>query len=148
VHILIVGAAGMVGRKLTQALVARGEVGGRSIEQLTLADVVRPEAPKFGGKVETMAADLSASGAAASLIGKRPDLIFHLAAIVSGEAESDFENGYRVNLDGTRRLIEAVYKRGEGYKPKVVFTSSIAVFGAPKKVSSLRPQPPPPWRPR
>ena len=61
----------------------------------------------------------------------RPDLIFHLAAIVSGEAEADFDKGYRINLDGTRFLFEAIRKLGGGYKPKVIFTSSIAVFGAP-----------------
>ena len=58
-------------------------------------------------------------------------MIFHLAGVVSGEAETDFDKGYRVNLDGTRALIEAVRAVGDGYKPKVVFTSSIAVFGAP-----------------
>jgi nucleoside-diphosphate-sugar epimerase len=73
--------------------------------------------------------DLSAPGEAEKLIAQRPDTIFHLAAIVSGEAEADFEKGYRVNLDGTRRLFEAIRK--ENYKPRVIFTSSIAVFGAP-----------------
>ena len=58
-------------------------------------------------------------------------MIFHLAGVVSGEAETDFEKGYRVNLDGTRALLEAIRAVGGGYKPKVVFTSSIAVFGAP-----------------
>ena len=61
----------------------------------------------------------------------RPDVIFHLAGVVSGEAETDFEKGYRVNLDGTRALLEAIRAVGDGYKPKLVFTSSIAVFGAP-----------------
>jgi nucleoside-diphosphate-sugar epimerase len=58
-------------------------------------------------------------------------VIFHHAAIVSGEAEADFEKGYRVNLDGTRAVLEAVRKTGDGYRPRLVFTSSIAVFGAP-----------------
>lgn len=58
-------------------------------------------------------------------------MIFHLAAIVSGEAEADFDKGYRINLDGTRRLYDAVRAIGEGYKPRFVFTSSVAVFGAP-----------------
>ena len=58
-------------------------------------------------------------------------MIFHLAGVVSGEAETDFEKGYRVNLDGTRALLEAIRAAGGGYKPKFVFTSSIAVFGAP-----------------
>jgi len=58
-------------------------------------------------------------------------VIFHLAAIVSGEAEADFDKGYRINLDGTRALLEAIRKVGDGYRPKMVFTSSVAAFGAP-----------------
>jgi nucleoside-diphosphate-sugar epimerase len=73
--------------------------------------------------------DLSAPGEAEKLVASRPELIFHLAAIVSGEAEADFDKGYRVNLDGTRRLFDAIRK--ENYRPRVVFTSSIAVFGSP-----------------
>ncbi|HEX4296906.1 MAG TPA: D-erythronate dehydrogenase [Devosia sp.] len=132
-HILVIGAAGMIGRKLTQALVATGKVGDRPIERLTLADIVGPEAPRFDGAVETVATDLSAPGAAAAIIARRPDLIFHLAAIVSGEAEADFEKGYRINLDGTRQLLEAIRLEGakSPYRPRLVFTSSIAVFGAP-----------------
>jgi len=76
------------------------------------------------------AGDLSAAGAAATLISDRPDVIFHLAAIVSGEAEADFAKGYRINLDGTRDLFDAICA-AEDYVPRVVFTSSIAVFGAP-----------------
>ena len=76
-------------------------------------------------------ADFSEKGIANTLIQERPDVIFHLAAIVSGDAEANFEKGYRINLDGTRRLFEAIRKLGDGYRPKLVFTSSIAVFGAP-----------------
>ena len=133
-HILVIGAAGMVGRKLTQALVKDGELGGKPIERFTLADVVAADKPAdFAGAVESVAADLSAPGVAASLVAKRPDLIFHLAAIVSGEAEADFEKGYRINLDGTRLLLEAIRLEGQRspYKPRLVFTSSIAVFGTP-----------------
>ena len=75
--------------------------------------------------------DLSAPGVAETLVAERPDTIVHLAAIVSGEAEADFEKGYRINLDGTQRLLEAIRKVGDGYRPRLVFTSSIAVFGAP-----------------
>ena len=132
-HILIIGAAGMVGRKLTQALVEAGTVGGKPIERLTLADIVAAEVPAFAGAVETLAVDVSEAAVAAQLVGKRPDLIFHLAAIVSGEAEADFDKGYRINLDGTRYLLEAIRLEGARapYKPRLVFTSSIAVFGAP-----------------
>jgi nucleoside-diphosphate-sugar epimerase len=80
--------------------------------------------------VKTRAADLAAAGVADKAVSERPDVIFHLAGVVSGEAETDFDKGYRVNLDGTRALLEAV-RAVSGYKPKVVFTSSIAVFGAP-----------------
>ncbi|MBK8086055.1 MAG: SDR family oxidoreductase [Devosia sp.] len=132
-HILIIGAAGMVGRKLTSALVRAGRIGGKEITRLTLADVVLPEAIPFSGEVKTKVADLSVPGEAVSMIARRPDLIFHLAAIVSGEAEADFDKGYRINLDGTRYLLEAIRQEGlkSPYKPRVVFTSSIAVFGAP-----------------
>lgn len=133
-HVLIIGAAGMVGRKLTAALVKAGRVSGKDIERLTLADVVAPEAVEFGGTVDAVAVDLSAPGTAEKLVSGRPDLIFHLAAIVSGEAEADFDKGYRINLDGTRFLLEAVRQEGlknGPYVPRVIFTSSIAVFGAP-----------------
>ena len=114
-NILIIGAAGMLGRKLVLALIARkGAIRGRAIERLTLADIIMPETPRFSGAVETIAADLSEPAAADRLVAARPDLIFHLAAIVSGEAEADFEKGYRVNLDGTRALFEAIRRGGRG----------------------------------
>jgi nucleoside-diphosphate-sugar epimerase len=132
-HILIIGAAGMVGRKLTASLVNAGQVGGKEIVKLTLADVIKPELVPHNGAVEIIATDLSVPGAAQALVASRPDLVFHLAAIVSGEAEADFEKGYRINLDGTRLLLEAIRLEGikRPYFPKLVFTSSIAVFGAP-----------------
>jgi nucleoside-diphosphate-sugar epimerase len=129
--ILVIGAAGMIGRKLVRALAGRGELGGREITKFILSDIVAPARPDFAGPVETVAADLSEPGQAEALIRTRPEVIFHLAAIVSGEAEADFEKGYRVNLDGTRRLFEAIRLAGGGYRPKLVFTSSIAVFGEP-----------------
>lgn len=129
-HILITGAAGMIGRKLTARLVKDGGLNGKSIDRLTMIDVAAPEKPTgFSGAVELSASDLSAPGIAAKAIAGKPDVIFHLAGVVSGEAEMDFEKGYRVNLDGTRALLDAV--RAANYKPKFVFTSSIAVFGAP-----------------
>jgi nucleoside-diphosphate-sugar epimerase len=79
--------------------------------------------------MRVMTGDLPAPGEAARLVADRPDVVFHLAAIVSGEAEQDFDKGYRINLDGTRGLLEAV--RAAGYVPRFVFASSIAVFGAP-----------------
>ncbi len=133
-HVLIIGAAGMVGRKLTAALLKAGQVGGKPLSKLTLTDVIEPQKVAFSGTVETSAADLSAPATAATLVAGRPDLVFHLAAIVSGEAEADFDKGYRINLDGTRYLLEAIRQEGlksGPYLPRLVFTSSIAVFGAP-----------------
>jgi D-erythronate 2-dehydrogenase len=132
VHILVTGAAGMIGRKLTERLARDNGLNGRQIDKLTLFDVVPPlQALNFAGRVETMAADLSSSDSAAAAIKERPDVIFHLAGVVSGEAELDFDKGYRVNLDGTRALLEAIRATGDGYRPRLVYTSSIAVFGAP-----------------
>ena len=133
-HVLILGAAGMIGRKLTARLVADGHVGGRAIERLTLADVVGPQLPAgTTGQVDFIATDLATPGEAERLIEGRPDLVFHLAAVVSGEAEADFEKGYGVNLDGTRALLDAIRAAhsASGYLPRLVFTSSIAVYGAP-----------------
>lgn len=133
-HILVIGAAGMVGRKLTDRLVANGGLGGKAVGKLTLVDVVPPSTPaSFAGTAKVLTADLSQPGEAEKLIVARPDIIFHLAAIVSGEAEADFDKGYRINLDGTRFLFEAVRQEGlrAPYRPRLVFTSSIAVFGAP-----------------
>jgi D-erythronate 2-dehydrogenase len=130
VKILITGGTGMVGRKLADRLAADGHIGGKPISSLTLHDVVagpRPPDPSF--PVDSVVSDLSVLGKAERLVASRPDLIFHLAAIVSGEAEQDFDKGYRVNVDGTRYLLEAVRKAGN--RPRLVFTSSIAVYGAP-----------------
>jgi len=130
-HVLILGAAGMIGRKLTARLVADGHVGGRGIERVTLVDVVAPPEPAgASGLAEPVAADLTVPGTAGRLVEGRPELIVHLAAVVSGEAESDFDKGYRVNLDGTRALLDAVRASG-GYRPRLVFTSSVAVYGTP-----------------
>jgi D-erythronate 2-dehydrogenase len=130
-HILITGAAGMIGRKLTERLVIDRALNGQPVDKLTLIDVVAPLRPAgFSDHVKTRAADLAEPGVAEKAVSERPDVIFHLAGVVSGEAETDFDKGYRVNLDGTRALLEAV-RAVSGYKPKVVFTSSIAVFGAP-----------------
>ncbi len=132
-HILIIGAAGMIGAKLTARLVADGRLGGTAVERLTLVDIVEPRRPQTAIPVTAGAADLSAPGVPARLVATRPDVIFHLAAVVSGEAEADFDKGYRINLDGTRGLFEAIRHEGlkAPYRPRVVFTSSIAVFGAP-----------------
>ena len=129
-NILIIGGAGMIGRKVAERLAREGALGGKAIGKLTLYDVV-PGAVPAGAKmpVDVKTGDLPTSGEAAKLVADKPDVIFHLAAIVSGEAEQDFDKGYRINMDGTRSVLEAV--RAVGYVPRLVFASSIAVFGAP-----------------
>ncbi|RBP17208.1 nucleoside-diphosphate-sugar epimerase [Roseiarcus fermentans] len=133
-HILVTGAAGMLGRKLTESFAKLGGPGGAAVDALTLIDVVEPEAPTgFAGRTVARAVDIAAAGAAEAVVAGRPDLVFHLAAIVSGEAEADFDKGYRINLDATRSLFDAIRAANGafGYRARVVFASSIAVFGAP-----------------
>jgi D-erythronate 2-dehydrogenase len=133
--VLIVGAAGMIGRKLTQRLARDGRVAGKRIDEARLVDIVAPaplEAP-FPADVEAF--DIAAPYIPPKLVADRPDMIFLLASVVSGEAEADFDKGYAINLGGTLGLFEAIRREhilsGGAYRPRLVFTSSIAVFGAP-----------------
>ncbi len=122
----------MLGRKLAARLATDGRLADVPVEQLILVDANESECPAVEApQVEGIVADLSEPDTATDLVSRRPDVIFHLAAIVSGEAESDFERGYRVNVDGTRLLLDAVRAVGPGYRPRIVFASSIAVFGSP-----------------
>jgi nucleoside-diphosphate-sugar epimerase len=132
VKVLVLGAAGMIGRKLTARLAKDAALGGRPIDEVALHDIVSPEQPSGATfPMKASFSDLATAGEAEKLLAGRPEVIFHLAAVVSGEAEADFEKGYRVNLEGTLRLFEAIRAIGDGYRPRLVFTSSIAVFGAP-----------------
>lgn len=129
-QVLVTGAAGMIGQKLLARLAREPRIGGKPIERITLVDVVEPSVPKgVPFKVDTRTGDLSLPGEAMAAVADSPQMIFHLAGVVSGEAETDFEKGYRVNIDGTRFLFDAIRQRE--YKPRVVFTSSAAVYGGP-----------------
>ena len=132
-HILILGAAGMIGQKLLQRLAKTPGLFGFDVSELTLADAVPPVVPEGLAGASALTVDLASAGTADRLVAGRPDLIFHLAAVVSGEAEADFEKGYAVNLDGSRDLFEAIRREAmrEPYCPRVVFASSLAVFGDP-----------------
>ncbi|WP_274627840.1 D-erythronate dehydrogenase [Arvimicrobium flavum] len=130
-RILMTGAAGMIGRKLTSRLIKDGTLRGRKITALDLHDIVPAQTPDAPGiAIRTLTGDMADAGAAEKLIADRPDVIFHLAGIVSGEAEANFDLGYRVNFDGTRALLDAV-RLAEGYQPRLVFASTIAVYGGP-----------------
>jgi len=130
-RILVTGGGGMIGRKLAERLARDGTLGGTPIAALELVDVAPPVEPAGASfAVATRVADLADAGVAAALVAGRPDVVFHLAAIPSGGAEADLLGGYRANLDGTRFLAEAI-RDLDGYVPRVVFSSTIAVFGAP-----------------
>jgi nucleoside-diphosphate-sugar epimerase len=128
-RILIIGAAGMVGRKLAQRLVREGSLGLETISEMVCVDVA--PAPALGAGVQTVVADVTQPEVMVDLIARRPDVIIDLAAVVSGEAEDDFDKGYRVNLDATRHLLEAIRLAGPSYAPRLIFSSSVAVFGPP-----------------
>lgn len=133
-HVLMTGAAGMVGRKLVARLAREPDLFGAEVTRLTLVDIVAPQVPPaFQSKASALTLDLAIRGEAEKLIAGRPDLILHLAAVVSGEAEVDFDKGYAINLDGSREIFEAIRQQGNQnpYFPRVVFASSIAVFGQP-----------------
>jgi D-erythronate 2-dehydrogenase len=118
-HILILGAAGMIGQKLTAAILR----GALPVMRLTLVDVVAAPVPPFDDRVESLALNLTQG--VAPLIRDKPDIIFH-----SAQAEADFDAGYATNLDATRALFEAI-RAIPDYRPRVVFASSGAVFGVP-----------------
>ena len=134
--VLIIGAAGMIGRKLTARLVRDGKLAGKAITNAHLVDVVAPQTPANAPFPVTLDAfDIAASYVASKLVAPRPDVIFLLASVVSGEAEADFDKGYAINLGGTHAIFEAIRREqalsGGAYKPRLIFTSSIAVYGAP-----------------
>jgi nucleoside-diphosphate-sugar epimerase len=125
----------MVGRKLTKRLAEDGVLNGAPVGHAHLVDIAAPEAPSASFPAACEALDIGDAATAPALIAGRPDVIFMLASIVSGEAETDFDKGYRINLDGGRAIFDAIRsehrRSGATYRPRVIFTSSIAVFGAP-----------------
>lgn len=128
-RILVTGAAGMIGRKLAARLIRDGQLGGWPITGLVLHDVVPPAPPASSVPLTVLSGDLAAPDAAAMLVADRPDVVFHLAGVVSGTAEANLDLGYDVNLRGTVALWDAI--RLAGHRPRVVFASTAAVFGGP-----------------
>jgi nucleoside-diphosphate-sugar epimerase len=130
-RVLIIGGGGMVGQKLAYRLAAEGLKGDTALD-VTLFDMGFPAESAAGHQI---AGNLIDAGVAQSLAAKRFDVIFHLAAIVSGEAETDFDKGWAVNMMTMWHLLEALRAEHDAtqgaYRPRIVFTSSIAVFGGP-----------------
>ena len=128
-NVLITGGAGFLGLQLARLLLKRGSLNldGRavSIDRLTLLDVVAPQIDD--ARVRVVTGDLSDPAVLAQAIDRDTAAIFHLAAVVSGQAEADFDLGMRVNLYASRALLETC--RQLGHVPRVVFTSSVAVYG-------------------
>ncbi len=131
--ILITGGGGMLGQKLIAGLAKVGSLNGKKIETITVVDAYKQSQALdgFDFKITSKIVDITDRAECDAMIAEKPDVIFHLAAIVSGEAESDFEKGYRVNVDGMRNLFEAIRLISNDYCPRVVFTSSVAVYGGP-----------------
>jgi nucleoside-diphosphate-sugar epimerase len=119
-NILITGGGGFIGSRLARALHERHREA-----RIRLLDVGFPSKPPR--PFEAMVGDLASPEIVAKALGTDTDLVFHLAAVVSGGAEADFDLGYRVNLDGTRALLEGC--RRQSKPPKVVYASSVAAFG-------------------
>jgi nucleoside-diphosphate-sugar epimerase len=131
--ILITGGGGMLGQKLIAGLAKVGSLNGKKIESISVVDAYKQSQALdgFDFKITSKIVDITDRKECDAMIAEKPDVIFHLAAIVSGEAESDFEKGYRVNVDGMRNLFEAIRLISNDYYPRVVFTSSVAVYGGP-----------------
>jgi D-erythronate 2-dehydrogenase len=131
VKVLITGGAGFLGRRLARKLVERGTLKGsdgrdHAIDEIVLLDVA-PAEGFTDTRVRTIVGDVSDSSLLRRAVDRDTASVFHLAAIVSGQAEADFDLGMRVNVDASRSLLEAC--REAGHKPRVVFTSSVAVYG-------------------
>lgn len=128
-HIAITGAAGFLGQRLVHQLLARGELRQHPITRLTLIDQVESPQPESGNiAVASMALDITEPGALDRVFDQRPDVIYHLAAVVSSAAEADFDLGLRVNFDATRALLEACRQR-ELSDTRLIMASSVAAYG-------------------
>ena len=130
-RIAITGGAGFLGTRLARAILARGALtdargNARPVREIVLADVA-PARDVGDARVRVVSGDLADPALVEHAIGSETDAIFHLAAVVSGQAEADFDIGMRVNLDATRALLERC--RRLTTPPKFVFASSLAVFG-------------------
>jgi D-erythronate 2-dehydrogenase len=133
-NVLITGGAGFLGMRLARALceldgLSTSDGEQQSIEKIMLFDHVSADLRGQDKRIQSVVGDVSDQDQIAHAIGDGVHSIFHLAAVVSGQAEQDFDLGMRVNVDASRWLLEAARKTGR--KPRVIFTSSVAVYGGP-----------------
>jgi nucleoside-diphosphate-sugar epimerase len=122
----ILGGGGFLGRKIAAKLAIDGALGGRPVSALTLFDMAEPPKPHASFPINSIGDDLAALPEDA--IPPLTDVVFHLAAVVSAQAEADYDLGRRVNIRGTDAVIDRC--RALGTCPRVVFTSSVASFSA------------------
>ncbi len=125
--IVITGGGGFIGFKLAKALLVRGTLAAEKIARLTLVDQAFPADLPKDPRLTTLAGDISDPKFAARAIAPDTASVFHLAAVVSGAAEADFDLGMRVNLQGIRNVLEQARKCAR--PPRLVFASSVAAFG-------------------
>ena len=126
-RVVIIGGGGMLGQKLARELGQRGAIGGRTITRMALADIAEPASVEARFPVTTHRVDITERAAVDAVLSKGADIIYHLAAVVSGQAEADFDLGVTINLIGSINVFEAA--RDLGTCPMLIFTSSIAVYG-------------------
>ena len=124
--VTIIGGGGFLGQKLAKALAAKGELNGNAISAMTLADVVAPGQIEAGFPVETQQMDIT-DRAAVDRAVEGAGVIYHLAAIVSAQAEAEYDLGLEINLMGSLNVFQAA--RALGTCPVLVYTSSCAVYG-------------------
>lgn len=131
--ILITGGGGFLGSRLARTLLARGQLGGKAISAITLLDGAFPSGLKEldNGKVSAVTGDVSNAETIADVCTPGTDAVFHLAAVVSGAAEADFDLGMRVNLKGMELLLEQMRRSAAAGSrpPRLVYASSVAAFG-------------------
>jgi len=125
--ILITGGGGFLGFRLARALLARGQLGDKPIASITLLDGAFPEAAAKEPRLKAVVGDVADAKVIAAVCPPDTDAVFHLAAVVSGAAEADFDLGMRVNLQGTELLLAQMRKCAK--PPRLVYTSSVAAFG-------------------